>query len=582
MPLFGAPIRERRGQETLVRRARPLQSAQVDLAASVGVGVTGDELPTAADTLGALLAERETPDLHLALGLVSFLYGDLGATEQHLHAAFLGFRHDGRTRKAALAAAHLGRLEHAGFANPVAAGGWFARGISLLDGDEDCVERGWLALGMLGCSVVSADQLDADGRLALRLARAHADVDLECRALADWGLALVSQGRFAEGMARLDEAMTFLQSGECTNVYVVGQVQCSFISACERAGDVPRLEGWLAVAVRQQPHVLGAQARPNVMLNHCRTEYGTLLCLAGRWGEAEVTLRQAAAEAPLLARQQQVIANCALADLRISQGRFPEAAELLAGLSDWDEACLPSVRLHLARGECDRAVAACHVGLSRCTGDRLRGSALLALLVDAELARGDLDAASEAVERLDRMAAESPRAPIRGRAILTGARLDRARGDVGEAVARLEGGLGSLDPGHWALLCAELHLEMATALAGCRPEVAAAHARHALAVFGPIGAPQRFAARRVLSELGDQDPAPGPLDVLTPREREILRLLGQGLSNPEIAARLFISARTAEHHVGAILRKLGVQRRSEAAVLAATLTGPAPAREPAG
>ena len=467
---------------------------------------------------------------------------------------------------------HLGRLEYAGFANPVVAGGWFARGIGMLDGDEDCPERGWLALGMLGCSVASADELDENGRLALRLARTHGDTDLECRALADYGLALVSQGRFAEGMAHLDQAMTFLQSGECTNVYVVGQVQCSFISACERAGDVPRLEGWLAVAVRQQPYVLGPQARPNVMLNHCRTEYGTLLCQAGRWAEAEETLRQAADEAPRIMRQQSIIANCALADLRVSQGRLPEAAELLAGLENWDSACLPFVRLHLARGDHDRAVSACHVGLGRCAGDRLRGSALLALLVDAELARGDLDAAAEAVERLGAMARDFPRPPIRGRAILTGARLDRARGDVEAAIDRLQEGIGSFDPGHWALLCAELHLELGTALAGVRPQAAAAHVRHALGVFGPIGAPQRFAAQRVLADLGVEAPACDPLAVLTAREREILRLVIQGLSNPEIAGRLFISPRTAEHHVGAILRKLGLRTRSEAAVYAVTVS----------
>jgi DNA-binding CsgD family transcriptional regulator/Tfp pilus assembly protein PilF len=543
----------------------------VDVSASVGVAVTPDELPHAADDLRALLADGETPDLHLALGLVTFLYGHLGEAEPHMRAAFLGFRREGRTRKAALAAAHLGRLEYAGFGNPVVARGWFARGLGLLEGEEDCVERGWLALGMLGCAVVSADELDANGRLALRLARRHGDADLECRALADYGLALVSQGRFAEGMAQLDQAMTFLQSGECTNVWVIGQVQCSFISACERAGDVPRLEAWLAVAVRQQPHVLGPQAPPNVMLNHCRTEYGTLLCLAGRWSEAEATLRQAADEAAALMRQTRIIANCALADLRVSQGRLPEAAELLAGVEDWDEACLPSVRLHLARDEYDRAAAACHVGLSRCAGDRLRGSALLALLVDAELARGDADAAAEAVRRLAAMADESPRPPIVARAVLSAARVDRACGDVAGAVTRLEDAIGTLDPGHWALLCAEVHLELATALASTRPRVAVAHARHALAVFGPIGAPQRFAARRLLAELGADESGPGPLDVLTAREREILRLVAQGLSNPQIATRLFISARTAEHHVGAILRKLGVKRRSEAAVFAATL-----------
>lgn len=533
--------------------------------------MTADELPGAADELRRLLAEAESPDLHLALGLVVFLYGGLAEAEEHLHAAFLGFRQERRHRRAALAAGHLGRLQYSGFANPVVAGGWFARGIGLLDGDEDCPERGWLALGLIGCSVASADELDTNGRLALRLARAHGDTDLECRALADYGLALVSQGRFTEGMAHLDQAMTFLYSGECTNVYVVGQVQCSFISACERAGDVPRLEAWLSVAVRQQPTVFGPQAPPNVMLNHCRTQYGSLLCLAGRWGEAEATLRQAADEAPRIMREMQIIANCALADLRVSQGRFPEAAELLAGLDDWDVACLPLVRLYLARGEHDRAVAACHVGMSRSAGDRLRGSALLALLVDAELARGDLDAAADAVARLSVMARDHPRPPIVGRAILTSARLDRARGDVEAAIDRLEQGIGSLDPGHWALLCAELHLELGTALATVRPQAAAAHVRHALGVFGPIGAPQRFAAQRVLADLGVEPPAFDPLAVLTAREREILRLVIQGLSNPEIAARLFISPRTAEHHVGAILRKLGLRTRSEAAVYAVTL-----------
>jgi DNA-binding NarL/FixJ family response regulator len=61
------------------------------------------------------------------------------------------------------------------------------------------------------------------------------------------------------------------------------------------------------------------------------------------------------------------------------------------------------------------------------------------------------------------------------------------------------------------------------------------------------------------------------LSVLTPREREILPLLAQGLSNPEIAAYLVISAKTAEHHVGSILRKLNLRRRSEAAAFAAGL-----------
>ena len=58
---------------------------------------------------------------------------------------------------------------------------------------------------------------------------------------------------------------------------------------------------------------------------------------------------------------------------------------------------------------------------------------------------------------------------------------------------------------------------------------------------------------------------------LTPRELEVLALVTAGLRNAEIAARLFMSERTAAHHVSAILRKLGVSTRSQAGAEAARL-----------
>jgi len=73
-------------------------------------------------------------------------------------------------------------------------------------------------------------------------------------------------------------------------------------------------------------------------------------------------------------------------------------------------------------------------------------------------------------------------------------------------------------------------------------------------------------AAQALIQAASQGPTPG--HDLTPREREVLALLVEGLSNPEIAERLTVSYSTARAHVSNILCKLGVSNRAEAVALA--------------
>ncbi|EFL35757.1 luxR family two-component system response regulator [Streptomyces viridochromogenes DSM 40736] len=81
------------------------------------------------------------------------------------------------------------------------------------------------------------------------------------------------------------------------------------------------------------------------------------------------------------------------------------------------------------------------------------------------------------------------------------------------------------------------------------------------------------------------DPAEEPglapeLASLSPREREILALIGDGLTNREIGKKLYLSEKTVKNHISRLLAKLGVQRRVQAAVLASQLERPGPSERP--
>jgi DNA-binding NarL/FixJ family response regulator len=82
--------------------------------------------------------------------------------------------------------------------------------------------------------------------------------------------------------------------------------------------------------------------------------------------------------------------------------------------------------------------------------------------------------------------------------------------------------------------------------------------------------------RRLISEFAarpEQDiPTPAEMATLTPKEREVLACLAQGLSNAEVADRLFISRNTVSTHLARVMMKLGVREKAQA-VAAAYQTG---------
>ena len=82
------------------------------------------------------------------------------------------------------------------------------------------------------------------------------------------------------------------------------------------------------------------------------------------------------------------------------------------------------------------------------------------------------------------------------------------------------------------------------------------------------------AAAALMSKLRGEAERSDPLSGLTQQERALLELLAEGLTNREIAARMFLAEKTVKNYVSRLLAKLGMQRRTQAAVFASKLDRP--------
>jgi DNA-binding CsgD family transcriptional regulator len=516
------------------------------------------------------LVDVATATENQQLAWVRFLDDDVAGARRHLELAFRQWRAAGEPRMAARVAAQLADLHGSCLGNTSACQGWAHRGRRVLGPVGRCVELGYLELPVVACFAPDVDALLAAADRALALAQEFDDPDLEVRALADGGYALVVQGRLRAGFARLDEALAALSAGEVRDVAMAGTAYCALLSAYDRAGDVRRAEECSRIVLDT---VLDPEGRPGVLHAHCRLAYGSVLCAVGRWPEGESALLEVLSTHGALPHRGDAATR--IAGLRLLQGRFDEAGALLRSAPTSPSAAEPLARLHLLTGDPEVAAGVVRRELDTVPGDRLRTGELLALLVEAEIARDETAAAAEGAARLDALARAGEDPLLRAQACLAEARVAAARLDAPAALAGYRAALEQLGDGR-PLLAATVALETAQVLAGAGDRAGAVvEAQRALATFDRLGAALLVdRTDALLRALGTRTrgirrvPDAAVAD-LSRREREVLGLLRQGLTNAEIAARLYVSARTAEHHVGRVLGKLGVRSRAEAAAFAA-------------
>jgi DNA-binding NarL/FixJ family response regulator len=508
------------------------------------------------------LAAAESADALEQLGLASWWLDDAAGTFEARERAYRLYRDANDARGAARVALWL-VWDYLAFRGDTAvASGWLERSRRILAGHESSAEYGWLLLREGEVALFRGHDPAAARERAVRaanLGRGLGDLGLEFTALALEGLALVSAGSVADGMRCLDEATTAATAGEIKELHAVGQVCCWQIFACERVRDFDRAAQWCARALE-----FSKRWRVRPMSAICRAQFAGVLIWRGAWAEAEQELTAAAHELDLVRPATAGQALARLGDLRLRQGRFSEAAELFERSKGQVLSRLGMAALALERGDAAECVALVEELLSQVGASELTTRAgALELAIRAHAAAGDVATGARQLAELERVAATLGTLPLAAAAAAARGALCHARADHAGAARAFEAAVDRYVASGAPFEAARARLDLA----------------HALEQLGKRPAAEREtrAAREALRRLGIAAPTkPAPAarrdrtrDALTARQVEILRLVAQGLSNPDIAARLKLSDHTVKRHVANLLTRLGLSSRAAAAAYAA-------------
>jgi ATP/maltotriose-dependent transcriptional regulator MalT len=522
----------------------------------------------AKDAFEAVLEPGESGEALFGLGITLWWLGETEASLRHWERAYAAFRRRPDPEQAVLAAFYLCLAYRMSLGNHAASRGWLGRAASLVEEFGLGTVIGWVTVARAYVATDSGHPEAGEryAREARECARQSGDADLELCAISELGAALVERGRVEEGAALLDEAMAGALAGEVRDLDAVVLISCRTITSCSRGGDLARATQW----VRAADEFHRRYGSPHLYTT-CRIHYGSILFATGNWAQAEQELEAALTIGKSAEPALHAEALAKLSELRLAQGRTEEAMRLLAGYEDHPATAYALAALRLAQGESAVAASIIRRRLRELDEQSLEGAALVGLLIEAEIARGAREEAATRAERLAELGsgADSDLIVAHGERALGRSLL--ADGDLAVATSHLERALAAFSRLEMPLDAGRTRMLLAQALAKSERETAIAEGRSALACFEELGAARDAdAAASFLRMLGVKAARAGPkgVGVLTKREREVLALLGEGLSNPEIAERLFLSRKTVEHHVASVLSKLELSGRGEATAYA--------------
>jgi DNA-binding NarL/FixJ family response regulator len=542
----------------------------------------GAWLEAAAVFRDVIATEPSCAEAHEGLGTAAWWVDDQATVLEARENAFRLYREQGDARSAGRLATHIA-LDHADYHGDVAvASGWLSRAERLLQGIEPPSEYALMKLYQSYISLMfhndapAARVLHAEGSL---LASQHASFDVQMLALALDGLICVREGRVADGMRCMDEAMASAVGGEMSDLVAIGNTCCALIYACEAVADYDRATQWC-----RQTLEFMQRTGISSLFSVCRNYYATVLIWKGAWDEAEAELTAAIQELSS-ARQHYTREGLAkLGELRRRQGRLEEAEALLARAEPHQMALLSRGALALDRDDAASAIDFAQRFLRRISeedqAERVFG---LELLLRAHLRNGDLASAGEDLQALEKTSASVGTRALRATATAGRGLFARARGDLEDARRALEDAADLFAASDDAFDAARVRLDLSAVLRDLGRDAGALEqavmAQDALRRLGAMHHAE-LAGRVIQSMSGGLGAPPVQTSLphgLTAREAEVLWLLAAGKTNQDIAEALVLSVRTVERHISTIYQKLqlhGQAARAAAAAFALNLKTP--------